>query len=42
MALRELNKLNASSIIDELLARQGNTPSRNNGNGRYARSGGPR
>jgi hypothetical protein len=42
MALRELNKLNASSIIDELLARQGNTPNRNNGNGRYARSGGPR
>lgn len=40
--LRELNKLNASSIIDELLARQGNTSGRSNGNGRYARSGGSR
>ena len=41
-ALRELNRLNASSIIDELLARQGNTNGRSNGNGRYARTGGSR
>lgn len=41
-SLRELNKLNASSIIDELLARQGNGTNRSNGNGRHARSGGSR
>lgn len=40
--LRQLNKLNASSLIDELLAQQGNRNGGTNGNGRYARSGGSR
>ena len=41
--LQELNKLNASSIIDELLERQGsNGNRRSNSNGRYAHSGGSR
>lgn len=42
LPLAGLNKLNASSLIDELLERQGNNGSRrSNGNGRHAHTGGP-